>query len=404
MPCRSTHSFAFFACVAVTSACAGLEMRTATAPALPESLAHEREASRSAPSSETKRDDLAERPKARAMAPAPSRAGMIDLDSTELALLGAARGVSPLAARAQKALVRNLSWMDSTEGGILEPSSAAGAPEHTKLASSQATNLLLYARAMDLWHGRSYTRAARSIDHYIDRALTSADGAFFFGELPRSGDGAAPAIDTRIVPRENGMLISALVAWSRVSSDARALERAVRAAEWIVDHRALAEGGFRHDEGGEGGRSLEAGDTIEMGRAMVSLYEATGDRRWLAEAERAASFLTHTFMDGDGGFVSTRSAPSPIDPGAESSPSGPKRFDENIAIIRFASALGRHTQSSTYRRMAEHALQFVSSPETLGTSEVAAGLLLADGEYRRARAEMNARASADETALSARSH
>ncbi len=155
------------------------------------------------------------------------------------------------------------------------------------------------------------------------------------------------------------------------SGDASCLADARRAAEWITAHRALPGGGFRHDEKDAAGPYLA--DTLAMARAFLALYTVTAERAWLARAEEAAAFADAHFRSAIG------FATAVVAPGA---PLLPKpQVDENIALVCFANLLHAHTGKPAHRAMAEHAMRFLASPlvverQGYGT----AGMLLADRE------------------------
>src|SRR5204863_286532 len=83
----------------------------------------------------------------------------------------------------------------------------------------------------------------------------------------------------------------------------KVLAIAERAAKWVIDNRALPDGGFRHGEKDRGGPYL--GDTLAMGQAFLDLHAATGNRDWLTSAAKAGDFVA-TFRDEAGGFVTSK--------------------------------------------------------------------------------------------------
>ena len=180
-------------------------------------------------------------------------------------------------------------------------------------------------------------------------------------------------MDRNIYARENGLVITGLAALHAASGDAGSIEDARRAAEWIVSHRALPGGGFRHGEKDAAGPYLA--DTLAMARAFLALYTVTAERRWLVRAEEAAAFMESHFHSALG-FATAASAPgAPLKPKAQ--------VDENVALVRFANLLHAHTGKPAHRTMAEHAMRYLASPAVVelqgyGTS----GILLADRELR----------------------
>jgi uncharacterized protein YyaL (SSP411 family) len=56
-------------------------------------------------------------------------------------------------------------------------------------------------------------------------------------------------------------------------------------------------------------------------------------------------------------------------------------MDENVSLARFANLLHAYTEKAEYRRTAEHAMQYLASPQVTGRRTwVVGGILLADRE------------------------
>ena len=72
-----------------------------------------------------------------------------------------------------------------------------------------------------------------------------------------------PRIDKNIYTRENAWAIRGLLALYNITNDQQVLERALKAARWIVKHHRLEEGGFMHGKNDRGGPFL--GDNLAMG-------------------------------------------------------------------------------------------------------------------------------------------
>src|SRR5262249_52948924 len=151
------------------------------------------------------------------------------------------------------------------------------------------------------------------IARYLNDFLTSPDGAFYtsqdadvvqgehsadyfsLDDAQRRARGI-PRVDKHIYTRENCWTINALARLYMASGDKKYLDRAIKAADYVIANRSISSsagglppGGFRHDENDAAGPYL--GDTLAAGRAFLSLYEATADRNWLNRAIQAADFL-----------------------------------------------------------------------------------------------------------------
>ena len=181
-----------------------------------------------------------------------------------------------------------------------------------------------------------------------------------------------PRIDKNLYARENGWAISGLAAYYNVTNDAKALAIAERAAKWVIDNRALPDGGFRHGEKDRGGPFL--GDTLAMGQAFLDLYAATGNRDWLTSAAKAGDFVA-TFRDEAGGFVTSKTAEGKT--GVLAKPA--KLIDDQVQVARFMNLLNRYYGNETYREQASHAMRYLASASA-DMMRPLPGVLLADEE------------------------
>ena len=170
-------------------------------------------------------------------------------------------------------------------------------------------------------------------------------------------------------------MIAGLAMLYDVTGEERYLNVATRAARWIIEHRALPDGGFRHDERDRAGPYL--GDTLAMGQACLSLYVSSGSRQWLGLAEAAAEFIQRTFRDeAGGGFVA-----SPVPAEAAGVMRKPvKHVGENVEVARWANGLFHYTGRPEHRAMAEHAMRYLASTTITDHRRFLTGLLLADRE------------------------
>ncbi len=115
-----------------------------------------------------------------------------------------------------------------------------------------------------------------------------------------------PATDTKVLTGWNAMAVSALVDAGVVLAEPKYLEAGVRCAEYLVESLCDAEGRvmrcLRNDSAVLG--VLE--DSALLCAALLDVYEATGDPRWLGESVRLADSTWDRFGDPEGGgFFST---------------------------------------------------------------------------------------------------
>jgi hypothetical protein len=135
-----------------------------------------------------------------------------------------------------------------------------------------------------------------------------------------------PGKDDKVLTACNGMMISALARGYQVLEDRRYLEAAERAADFVLDEM-VREGTllrtYRATETADASKSGRSGtpscgvsklpgyldDYAEMANALVHLYEATFDLRWLDAADGLARKMTADFWDDEhGGFFYTSAA------------------------------------------------------------------------------------------------
>ena len=319
----------------------------------------------------------------------------LDSDSVEYALRLAARGNAVYAQRAATTLHNARNLIDPVWGGM-DQYSVDGIwtePHYEKLALIQAVALRQYSLAYAQTGNPEDLSAAQAIHGYVTHFLTAPTGAFYVSQDADLHDGedneayyklsdaerrrqGIPRIDTHVYARENGWVIAALADYSAASGDASALAQAERAAAWVLTHRALPGGGFRHGDADPAGPYL--GDSLAMGQAFLDLYNVTGDRSDLRNAAAAARFIAAHFKPaspGTGFVTSVTATDTAYRP-------RPER-DENIALVRFASMLALATGDASFQTMAAEAMRYLAAP-SVASEPLSAGILLANEDATQA--------------------
>jgi uncharacterized protein YyaL (SSP411 family) len=317
----------------------------------------------------------------------------LDVDSVELAIDKAALGDAHAETMAKQTLDAQLQLLDPEWGGVYQYSTDGvwTKPHFEKIMSVQAENLGIYGEAYAQWHDPKYLHAAQAIQQFLATFLSSPDGAFYTSqdadviEGQHSADYFAlndqqrrkrgiPRVDTHMYARENGWAIAALASLYEVTADPKALDQAVRAADWVTEHRALPGAGFRH-----GAKDVAApflGDSIAMTRAYVALYRVTADRKWLKNATASMGYIDRTFRSPSGaGFVSAAAA---TDRAYQPHP----QRDENVSVARTANLLFHSTGDAKYRSMSDVAMRYLAAAP-VATRLPVASVLLADYEMGR---------------------
>jgi uncharacterized protein YyaL (SSP411 family) len=317
----------------------------------------------------------------------------LDADSVEYAMTLAKEGDARESKMAKQTLDAQLKIFDPAWGGVYQYSTNEdwNHPHFEKIMSVQADNMRIYALAYLFFKDARYLNAAESIEKYLRTFLLSPDGAFYTsqdadlkqgehsGEYFKLGDAARraqgiPRVDKHVYSRENGWAISGLANLYMASAKAQYLSEAEKAANYILKNRALAGGGFKHDANDASGPYL--GDSLYMGRALLALYQATGERKWLTQAEAAANFIDAHFKD-----TAHKAGYLTADPAHAALHTSEPLLDENSAMARFANLLYHFTAKTEYKKMAENSMRFLATPEVAHSHRVLiSGILLADRE------------------------
>jgi uncharacterized protein YyaL (SSP411 family) len=323
----------------------------------------------------------------------------LDWDAVEYAMNLAAHGDARAENMARQTLNAQLKLLDPVWGGVYQYSTDGvwTKPHFEKIMSMQAENLRIYAQAYGQFHDQKYLQAAQSIQKYLQTFLTGPDGALYTSQDADvvagqhsadyfALDGQArrkrgvPRVDKHVYARENGWAIAALASLYGATADARTLEQAVRAANWVAAHRrlnnrGLSNGGFHHGAKDAGGPFL--GDSLAMTRAYLALYGVTGDRKWLHEAETTIEFIARTFgTRSDAGFVT---AATPTDQAYLPHP----QRDENVGVARASNLLFHYTGDAKYKRISDDAMRYLAASAVASRLPIAS-VLLTDFELTRA--------------------
>ncbi len=327
----------------------------------------------------------------------------LDWDSVEYSMELGLKGDKPAEKRARDTLVGQLNLLDPVWGGVYQYSTDGDwkHPHFEKIMQMQAENLRMYALGYMLYGDKRFLQAATKIGGYLNGFLSSPDGAFYTSQDADLEPGkhsedffnlndqarrkrGIPRVDKHIYARENGWAIKGITYLYMATGDKSYLDRAVKAADWIIAKRSLPGGGFSHDSlnPAEKAGGPYLGDTLSMGRAFVALYEATADRKWLGRAEQCADFIDkhfNNFLESAQGkkAIGYLTADSTSRKVARPEP----LLDENIMTARFTNLLFHYSGKKNYKAMAEQAMRYLATPQVARRRKIlVAGILLADKE------------------------
>ena len=190
-----------------------------------------------------------------------------------------------------------------------------------------------------------------------------------------------PHLDDKVLTSWNALMIASMAYGGQHLKEPRYTASAEKAADFILEHmqsngRLLRT--FRR--GGKARLDAYLDDYAFLGDALVDLYEATGEKRWLEEAQRLAQEMLKHYSDSSaGGFFFTANDHEELllrtkDPFDSAVPAG------NAVAARLLVRLSKHTTHEEYLNAAAETLQaFLGFMEQMPAAT--AGLLSASGVY-----------------------
>lgn len=309
----------------------------------------------------------------------------------------AVRGNGSALTRAVFTLEKQRALLDPVWGGIYQYSTGSKwtEPHYEKLMPYQTANLEAYSRAYAQTGRKDFLENARSIAKYLMTFLSSPEGGFYTNQDADVGsherherfvDGdvyyrlndaerrklGMPHIDEHVYAYENGLAIAALCVLYEVSGDADVLARALRATEFVLKNHLDVNGLYKHDAKNPS-QVRHLPDSASMGLAMVRLYAATKDTKWLERSEQLAAAMEARFLDSATGalFAHTEDK-SAVGVFAQRQ----RPFGGNVLAARFYAGWG-----GEYRGRALRILAAISTPRALSAQGRMIGeyLLALDG-------------------------
>ncbi len=184
-----------------------------------------------------------------------------------------------------------------------------------------------------------------------------------------------PLLDDKVIVSWNGFMIDALAQAGAALNEPRYLAAATRAAEFILQHMRDEDGRLRHVwRLGQSRYAAYLDDYAAIAHALVSLYEATFEPRWIDEAVGLCERVLAEFADSnEGGFFYTADQHEKLiarvkDVQDSSVPSG------NALAATVLTRLGKLTGRDDFLQAAERTLK--ASTEFIRRAPSAAGQML----------------------------
>jgi uncharacterized protein YyaL (SSP411 family) len=261
-------------------------------------------------------------------------------------------------------------------------------PHYEKLAFIQA-------RAIKSWVLVQNPAPAENVVAYLNRFMRHESGAYFanqdadlgsHGDVPfMKGDAyfaldeptrlkrGIPYIDKNLYASHNGTLIEAMCALFEATGKAIHLDSAMNAARAILDqHRHPESGAFSHAPlASRGDASMRfLADQVNMGLALLALFQATGDDAWLRPALAVGHFMKMNLHDEKEGGLFAHT-PGPVTQGALGQRRKP--FLENSRAARFFLRLADFTGDKNWITLTDKILKFFARPAYLETENRTVG-------------------------------
>ena len=123
-----------------------------------------------------------------------------------------------------------------------------------------------------------------------------------------------PLTDTKVLTADNGLMIGGLADAGRLLKNERYVAAATKAADFVLANLRTKEGRLLRtyskagDEGGKAKLNAYLNDYAFLADGLLSLYRATGDKKWLTAADEITTRQVGLFRDEKaGGFFFTSS-------------------------------------------------------------------------------------------------
>jgi len=169
-----------------------------------------------------------------------------------------------------------------------------------------------------------------------------------------------PLRDEKILTSWNGLMISTHAQAGLILGDANYVNRAMKAAQFIID-KLYADGRLsRSYKDGQAKYNAYLDDYAFLTAGLLDLYEATGDPQWLKKATELDRVLAKFYEDKkNGGFFMTSSDHEKLLAREKPNYDGAEPSGNSIAILNLLR-LNEFTTDDSYRSRADKALKAFS--------------------------------------------
>ncbi|MDH3641413.1 MAG: DUF255 domain-containing protein [Gammaproteobacteria bacterium] len=320
-------------------------------------------------------------------------------------------GNQQLQALALKTADGFLKLLDPVWGGVyqayIQPANGESLVIPEKRILGQAGALLVFASAYQLTGDVRYRNGMRKVDAYLQEWMASPAGTYYTSQedaAPRLTERVGvrgywafeteherrqfgiPPIDHAVYTDKNAQVILGYLRAFEVTREIDYLRNAATAAQSLLDERLTKDGWFLQSAESirvDQDRRMREHDVAPriylsaqawFGRALLGMYAATGESRWLDNALRVAAALRDKLEDTElGGFYDSDSV-------AGSAPLARRKpLEMNATAGHFFYDLGIYAKREDYQSLAERIVRATATPPAVrreGKVTAELGLLL----------------------------
>ncbi len=177
-----------------------------------------------------------------------------------------------------------------------------------------------------------------------------------------------PFLDTKILTAWNGQMIAGLADAGQVLGDRKTIDRAARAADFILKTMRTDKGRLLRSYGAAPGHKAEArlnaylDDYAFLVHGLLCLHEATKEKRWLEEAKRLTDIMVQYHGDEkQGGYFYTSNDHEKLFARSKEQYDGAQPSSNSMAAINLVQ-LWKKTGDERYARLAEKTFQAFAGP------------------------------------------
>jgi uncharacterized protein len=214
---------------------------------------------------------------------------------------------------------------------------------------------------------RPLTEQAKDLkltEEQLDARLTPLRDKLFQARTKRP----RPFLDTKILTAWNGQMIAGLAIAGQALGDKKSIDRALRAADFVLKTMRTSKGRLLRTYGAAPGQKAEArlnaylDDYAFLVHALLCLHDATKDKRWLDEAKRLTDLMVQLFGDEkQGAFFYTSNDHETLFARGKEQYDGAQPSSNSMAA-RNLVRLWQMTGENRYAQLAEKTFQALAGP------------------------------------------